>query len=132
LIWMSGTYLLDSNAAIALLNGDDKIQEMLAEADAVYVPAVVIGELFYGAEKSARRPKNIERIEVLSEIFAVILTDFETGRVYGRLKVGLEKKGRPIPENDIWIAAVAIQHNLTLVTRDTHFNVVDGLSTIDW
>jgi tRNA(fMet)-specific endonuclease VapC len=53
-------------------------------------------------------------------------------RFYGRVSHQLRVKGRPIPQNDIWIAALAIQHNLTVLTRDSHFAEVDGLATQSW
>ena len=52
---------------------------------------------------------------------------FDTASLYGTIKANLRKKGKPIPENDIWIAAIAMQHDLTLLTRDRHFEAVDGL-----
>jgi len=58
--------------------------------------------------------------------------DLEVAREYGRLRQRLKKKGRPIPENDIWIAAAAKAHGMTLVTRDGHFENVEGLKTVDW
>ena len=58
----------------------------------------------------------------------ILVCDTETARQYGRIKVELRRKGRPIPENDMWIAAVALQHGLTLATRDAHFDAIDGLT----
>jgi tRNA(fMet)-specific endonuclease VapC len=63
---------------------------------------------------------------------SILHCDLNVARVYGLLKQRLREKGRPIPENDIWIAATAANHNLILVTRDQHFDEVDGLTTIRW
>ncbi len=63
---------------------------------------------------------------------AVLLCDVETARYYGDIKNQLRLKGRPLPENDIWIAAVALQHNLTLVTRDAHFQEIENLQVVGW
>lgn len=62
----------------------------------------------------------------------VLGCDAETARRYGEVKNGLRQKGRPIPENDIWIAAIALQYDLTLVARDVHFGEVDGLKVEAW
>jgi len=58
--------------------------------------------------------------------------DAETARRYGEIKFGLQQKGRPISENDIWIAAIAVQHELTLASRDGHFAEVEGLQVEVW
>lgn len=58
--------------------------------------------------------------------------DAETAQHYGRIKQGLRRRGRPIPENDLWIAATALQHQLVLVTRDDHFYLIEGLATERW
>jgi tRNA(fMet)-specific endonuclease VapC len=62
----------------------------------------------------------------------LLLCDEQTARQYGRISQQLRKKGRPIPQNDMWIAALALQHGLTLVTRDAHFSHIDGLLLQDW
>jgi tRNA(fMet)-specific endonuclease VapC len=62
----------------------------------------------------------------------VLVCDVETARHYGRVRNELRRKGRPIPENDIWIAATARQHDLILVTRDPHFDEVEGLPIEAW
>lgn len=62
----------------------------------------------------------------------LLLPVAETAEAYGRLKFQLRRKGRPIPENDLWIAALCVQHGRTLVTRDAHFAEVEGLATASW
>jgi tRNA(fMet)-specific endonuclease VapC len=62
----------------------------------------------------------------------VLLPDVESARNYGAIRDELRRKGRPIPDNDIWVAAIARQHNLTLITRDTHFQEIEGLSIGSW
>ena len=63
---------------------------------------------------------------------AVLACDAETAQHYGQIKNRLRAKGRPLPENDIWIAALALQHGLILVSRDAHFNEIAGLSVVAW
>ncbi len=129
---MSGRYLLDTNIIIGLFANEPEIQEKLAHADEVFVPSVVIGELYFGANKSTRVKENLDRIEEFASCIVVLGCDLETARYYGEVKNALRIKGHPIPENDIWIAALALQYGATLVTRDTHFAEIDNLSTITW
>jgi len=129
---MSGKYLLDMNVIIALFADERDVKENLATAEDVFVPSIAIGELCYGARKSGRPRENLERIDELAAESVVLGCDTETARPYGDAKNKLRLKGQPLPENDIWIAAIAIQHNLTLATRDGHFRVVPGLNTTTW
>lgn len=129
---MSGKYLLDTNIVITLFANDPAVVGKIGKADDVFVPAVVIGELFYGAKKSGRPEKNSERIERFVSDNVILDCDAETARLYGIVKNNLRKKGRPIPENDIWIAATAFQHDLILVSRDEHFKEVEALNLERW
>lgn len=129
---MSGKYLLDTNMVIALFAGEQVVKDNLAEMDEVFVSSVVIGELFFGAHKSSQTKENLARIHDFAENSIVLGCDVDTAYHYGEIKHILRLKGCPIPENDIWIAAVAHQHGLTLVTRDKHFDQIDGLKVIAW
>jgi tRNA(fMet)-specific endonuclease VapC len=129
---MNGRYLLDTNVIIALFAEDKAIKDNLGKAGEVFVPSIAIGELCYGARKSARAKENLARIDEFAANNVVLGCDTETARRYGDVKNALRIKGRPIPENDIWIAAVALQHGLTLVTRDTHFGEIESLSIAAW
>ena len=129
---MSGSYLLDTHIIIALFARDPIVEERLRLADSVYVPAIAIGELFYSSYKSTRVEDNLGRIEAFAARTAVLNCDTEVARHYGRIKDGLRRKGKPIPENDVWIAALSVQHDLTLVTRDDHFAEVSGLAREMW
>jgi len=129
---MSGRVLLDTNIVIALFADEAPIKEHLAKIEEVFIPNVVIGELFYGAHKSARSKENIARIEDLASSSVILGCDTETARIYGEIKNALRIKGHPIPENDIWIAAIAVQHNLTLISRDAHFSEIEKLEVTSW
>ena len=96
------------------------------------MPAIVIGELWYGALKSAHRDKNLQRVREFALVVPVLSTDQTVSEAYGHIKNQLYTKGRPIPENDIWVAAVARTHELDLVTRDEHFNSIDDLRCHRW
>jgi tRNA(fMet)-specific endonuclease VapC len=129
---MNGKYLLDTNIVIAIFADEAVVRQKLAGAGEVFVPSIVLGELYYGAQKSARIASNVARVDEFASDNIVLVCDTETARHYGEIKSELRAKGRPIPENDIWIAAIAKQHQLTLVTRDGHFNNVDRLLIEVW
>ncbi len=129
---MNGKHLLDTNIVIAIFAEDADTVERLVESTEVFLPIIVLGELYYGARKSTYVDANVGRIDELAASSALLGCDIETSRYYGRIKNGLRAKGRPIPENDIWIAAVAQQHGLTLVSRDIHFEEGDGLALEVW
>ena len=129
---MSGRFLLDTNIVIALFAQDTSVQQHIAEAEAVFVPSIVLGELYYGARKSGRIAANLARIDEFAAISAVLECDTATAQQYGEIKNILRTKGRPIPENDIWIAAIAQQCELVLISRDEHFREIDGVSVEVW
>jgi tRNA(fMet)-specific endonuclease VapC len=129
---MNGRYLLDTNVVIAFLIQDESVVDRPTPQDQLYVSSTIIGELYYGAFNSRMVEENCDRVEDFVRDTATIACDAETARIYGQVKMSLRKQGRPIPDNDIWIAAVAIQHGLTLVSRDEHFNHIDELKPVRW
>jgi tRNA(fMet)-specific endonuclease VapC len=129
---VNGRFLLDTNIIIALLNGDEVVLSNLVQSPEVFIPSIALGELFFGAAKSGRPAENIDRVERFASGRAILLCDVDVAREYGRLKQRLHEKGRPLPENDIWIAAMATRYGMTLVTRDSHFQEVEDLRTVDW
>jgi tRNA(fMet)-specific endonuclease VapC len=129
---VTGRVLLDTNILIALLAADGPVVERVRAVEAVYVPVVALGELYYGARKSARMAENLARIAEFAKAAAVLVCDAETAARYGEVKAALRALGKPIPENDVWIAAVAWQHELVLVSRDEHFGHVPGLAIERW
>ncbi|MDP2168471.1 MAG: type II toxin-antitoxin system VapC family toxin [Thermodesulfovibrionales bacterium] len=129
---MNGRFLLDTNIIIALFAGDREIHERLTDASEVFIPCVAIGELYFGAYRSSRTKENHARIDDFALNNTVLICDSDTAKKYGGIKNRLKKKGQPIPENDIWVAAIATQNALTLVTRDAHFNAVEDLKVEMW
>lgn len=129
---MSGRLLLDTNIVIAVLNGDETIPPRLDAAEIVGISVTVIGELLYGAKKSHHVQDNINKIKRFVHRCSVFSVNEDTAEFYSTIKAELTKKGNPIPENDIWIAATARQNNLTLVTGDGHFDKVQHLMTEKW
>jgi tRNA(fMet)-specific endonuclease VapC len=132
LIQMNGRVLADTNVLIALFAGDPDIVEHLNQQREVFLCVPVLGELRYGALASIRVEQNLARLDQLVCSMLVLPCDQTTAASYGAVKHQLRGKGKPIPENDVWIAALAQQHKLTLVTRDSHFEAVDGLLLELW
>ena len=129
---MNGRFLLDTNVVIGLLADEDPVKRRLAAADEVFVPVIALGELYYGARKSAWSDENTGRIDEFAARNVVLACDVATAQHYAEIKNLLRTKGSPIPENDVWVAALAFQHGLVLATRDRHFDSVEGLSVERW
>ncbi len=129
---MDGKYILDTNIVIPLFTGDKNILAKLAQVNEVFISSIVLGELYYGALKSARIIENLKKIDDFAIGCTVLACDAETAEEYGRIKAELSQKGKMIPENDIWIAAVTRQYDLTIVTKDEHFAYIENLKISNW
>lgn len=129
---MNGNVLVDTNAIIAVFARHPVVTQLLLDAARVYAPVVSLGELYFGARKSSQVEANIAQIERYVSTSNLLNCDIETARHYGRIRAELMARGRPIPENDTWIAALAMQHQLTLVSRDAHFTEIAGLIIQSW
>jgi len=121
--------LVDTNAYVALLRGDADVAEVVGYADRLYLNSVVLGELLSGFAVGNREARN--RMELTrfleSPRVAVVPVTAETADSYALVYAGLRRKGQPIPANDLWIAASALEHGLALLSLDAHFAQVDGL-----
>lgn len=129
---MSGSVLLDTNIVIGLFAHDQAVLARLSKIDHIFIPSIVLGELYFGAYKSAHPEGNVHRIEELVAASAVLACDATTAVYYGRIKKALRDRGRPLPENDIWIAALAQQYRLTVISRDQHFKEIENLPVEAW
>lgn len=124
--------ILDTNAVSAVLAGDPKVGEVLASRDRHELPAVVIGEYLFGLARSKFRKKLAVLLADLVAESVVLPTDEMTARAYATVREQLRRKGRPIPENDVWIGALALQHGLEVVSRDAHFDEIAGIRRRSW
>ena len=129
---MAGSVLVDTNVVVAYFRGDKVIHPHFAGVTPLYLPWVVLGELHFGAQRAQRRQEQLAYIQDLLTYAGVLFPDQDTTEMYGRVKAELARLGTPIPDNDLWIAAVARQHHLPLATRDAHFTQVPGLKTLAW
>ena len=118
--------LLDTSAYSALQRGHQPVLDVLRRSEMVGVSAVVLGELYSGFRTGNRWPENTAQLaQFLSKPSVRVLNvTEETALRYAEVDVYLRKKGRPIPRNDVWIAAVALEHGLQLLTLDVHFREI--------
>lgn len=128
----TGKVLLDTSVVVTLLRGDLEVCRRVAEAAEVFLPCIVAGELFYGARQSRNERLSLAAVEKFLDGATVLACDVDTAREYAAIKAALRAKGQPIPENDIWIAALARQHGLVLVTADQHFRHIDLVTIETW
>ena len=122
--------ILDTNALSAWVEGLATVEDAFRSADRVVVPSVVLGEYYFGIRQSRHRSRYEEwlrRYLPLAEIAAVTSA---TADAYADIRLELKRLGHPIPPNDAWIAALARQHALPVLSNDTHFDVVDGVRRI--
>ena len=119
--------LLDTNIVIELFRGNQVVVAMLDRQEKVYLPTAALGELYLGAYRSVNVPKKLQQIKSILENCIVLYTDAITADKYAIIKTALLKKGKPIPENDIWIAATAMHYKIPLYTFDGHFKEVEEI-----
>jgi len=118
---------LDTNVAIAVLNNAKGAGDWVRGFGQIYLPVPVIGELLFGALNSQRPQENLTHVQQLIDRCAVLEVKVATASVYAQARLQLKRKGKPIPENDLWIAALCVKHSIPLATEDIHFSEVDGL-----
>ena len=124
--------LVDTNVAIAHLKKDSSLLKTFDDYK-ICLSAIVIGELFHGAYKSAKVSYNLTLLSMFLKKTQFILVDADVARSYGYFKVYLKSIGKPIPENDLWIAATAKASNLPLATRDKHFkHLAEEIVLVEW
>ncbi len=120
--------LLDTNRLTDLLRGDPALVRLVEQADEVWLPYVVLAEIKAGFLGGTRLSENIALLAaLLATGVTVLYADEQTVEAYARLFVQLKSAGTPIPDNDLWIGALAVQHGLMLVTRDAHFKKIPQL-----
>ena len=124
--------LLDTSAYSAFMRGDHDTAEMVREAGEIYLSVVTLGELKAGAARGKRKKKNDSELKefLSSPRVRVLSADMDTSECYSAILTRLWEMGTPIPTNDIWIAASAMQHGLRLVTTDHHFEKVAQIISV--
>jgi tRNA(fMet)-specific endonuclease VapC len=127
-----GEFLLDTNIVIGLLIEAPEIVRRFDAEGTAALSAIALGELYYGAYNSKQLRGNLAKLEHLLLSITLLDCDLNTALIYGELKQYLRTIGKPIPDNDLRIAAQCKQHGLTLVTRDAHFSQLPDLNCENW
>jgi tRNA(fMet)-specific endonuclease VapC len=124
--------ILDTNALSAAADDDPSVVAILARADQLAIPVIVLGEYRYGIAQSRHRTSYERWVAGLLNDCLVLDINEPTTRHYAEITLELKKMGKPIPTNDIWIAALCRQHSIPLLSRDRHFDLVPGTKRIEW
>jgi tRNA(fMet)-specific endonuclease VapC len=124
--------ILDTNALSAFVDGDAGVGQILRRRARAAIPVIVLGEFRYGIEESRHRAVYEEWLATELPRFEIFPVTEETAVAYAALRTALKHSGRPIPANDAWIAALALQHRMPVLSRDQHFDVVPELERTGW
>jgi len=122
-------FLLDTNAYTALMRGNASVVEAVRQAGQVLMSAVVVGELLYGFRHGKLNRDNVRQLDgfLRNPYVRFLAVTRESADRFGLVASALRRRGTPIPSNDIWIAAHALESGASLLSYDSHFSVVDGL-----
>jgi predicted nucleic acid-binding protein len=120
---------LDTNRLTDLFQGDAELARRLAVCEEIWIPLFVLAEIKAGFRGGTQRNRNeLFLYKLLSKLTVqVLLPSLQTAEHYAQLFVQLKRAGAPIPDNDLWIAALVLEHNLLLITRDQHFERIPQL-----
>jgi tRNA(fMet)-specific endonuclease VapC len=124
--------LVDTNALSAAADDEPAVVSILARADQMTIPVIVLGEYRYGIAQSRNRARYENWLAGLLQDCFVLDINEPTTHHYAEIILELKRKGKPIPTNDLWIAALCRQHSLPLLSRDRHFDAVPGIKRIGW
>ena len=124
--------ILDTNALSAIADNQPGAVRIFAQAATIELPVIVLGEYRFGIAQSRRRNDYEKWLGELIAATRVLPVDDETASHYARIRAELKKAGRPVPSNDLWIAALCRQHRLPLMSLDGHFDAVQGMRRIAW
>ena len=124
--------IVDTNALSAFVDGDTAVGDILRQQARACIPVIVLGEFRYGIAQSRHRATYEQWLQSELDHFEVLAVTAQTTITYATLRVALKEQGTPIPANDAWIAALALQHKLPVLTRDRHFDTVPGVKRQAW
>lgn len=125
-------FFLDTNIIIDLFAGNKIIADKVNELATFYISSIVLGELYIGVNRVSNKLKHLKILESFLNLCVIVEVDAVTSMHYGEITAALFKKGKPIPTNDIWIAATVKQHNLILITQDKHFHEIESIIVEKW
>jgi tRNA(fMet)-specific endonuclease VapC len=122
--------VLDTNIITKLLDNDSLAVSIIKKIEKIYTSIIVVGELYYAATNSSKRDANFKNFKEVLSCMEIIPIDETVCMSYAEIKLELKKKGKPIPDNDIWIAACARAYGLSIATFDTHFSEIPQITLI--
>jgi tRNA(fMet)-specific endonuclease VapC len=124
--------IIDTNALSAVADDHPEVVSLFARSDQIAIPVIVLGEYRYGIAQSRHRDAYETWLSELLRDCLVLDVNEATATHYADIALELKRKGKPIPTNDLWIAALCRQHSLPLLSRDRHFESVTGMKQIRW
>jgi predicted nucleic acid-binding protein len=124
--------ILDTNALSAYLDREPEAVEIVSQAGMLAIPVVVAGEFAFGIAQSRHREAYERALQRMLDRCTVLDVGIETARHYAAIRLELKVAGKPIPANDVWIAALSRQHAIPVMSRDSHFDFVGGLRRRGW
>jgi tRNA(fMet)-specific endonuclease VapC len=124
--------IVDTNSLSAFAERNQNVREAILNADGPYLPVIVIGEYRFGLLSSRERVKRLAWLEELGRHWEVLAISKETTIHYAELRRQLKDAATPIPSNDAWIAALARQHRLPILSNDPHFDLVQGIERVSF
>ena len=128
---MTGNLALDTNAVIAYRADIPGAAGIIDTADCIMLPLPVLGELLFGAAASGRPEENRKAVLAFVETCTLLEPTLHTAEIYASTRAALKSQGTPIPENDVWIAALCLQWDLPILTRDSHFQQIENLAVVN-
>jgi len=124
--------ILDTNAISAWAEQNPSALSLIEAQPFLCLPVIVLGEFRFGLRGSRRRSVIEPQLDFLEQTVRVLDITRETAAVYAAVRFELRQRGRPIPENDVWIASLARQHGLSVMSQDVHFDAVPGIQRLSW
>jgi predicted nucleic acid-binding protein len=124
--------IVDTNALSAIVDEQPGIHAALGRAVSVLIPVIVLGEYGFGIAQSTRRAHHQKWLRESLPAYGILDITRETAEHYAALRLELKRAGKPIPSNDLWIAALCREHKLPVLSRDRHFDRVRGLRRLEW
>ncbi len=116
---------IDTNTAVEFFRNNKELIEKISAYKTIYLPITVVGELLFGALNSAKSKEKLAETRNFINDCKILNINYIVAEKYAQIRENLKRKGKPIPENDIWIAATCSASNISLITNDKHFNNID-------
>ena len=129
MIMTGNNFLVDTCIVIEIFKGNKEIADFLNNLSLFFISTIALGELYIGINRVVNKSKHTRKLNEFLKIATVLNVDIESAAIYGEIVAVLYKSGKPIPTNDVWIASIALQNNLTLITQDKHFLEINQLKT---